>query len=130
MDKKLPIQIILDARLPAAQAGSCEIGVELGFPQDCNGGASNWHYLLADNPKKPTLLGSHSTPVLASDGLVEEIIGHAQKTRRATIQELAYATDAGGREAWAVATKDLHRKCLWKHLLFCGRYATHPSLPN
>jgi hypothetical protein len=124
MDKKLPIQIVLDAGLPAALAGCCEIGVELGFPLDCIGGASNWHYLLADTPKKSTLQDSHSSSILSSDVLVEEIISRAQKTRRATIQQLAYATDAGGREAWAVATKDHHRKCLWKYLLFCGRYAT------
>jgi hypothetical protein len=119
MHSKLPVQMLLDACLPAA--GSCALGVELGFPLDCNGSAGNWLYLIANSPPNSAMLHSHATPVLSSDLLVEEIIKHAQESRRATIQQLAYATDTGGREAWAVATKE-NRKRLWKHLLFCGRY--------
>jgi hypothetical protein len=122
MDKQLPIQILLNACLPAA--GGCALGVELGFPLECNSRAGNWHCLLASSPPEPTVLHSNSTLVLSSDVLVEEIIKHAQETRRATIHQLAYATDSGGREAWAVATKE-HRKCLWKYLLCCGRYGSH-----
>ena len=88
--------------------------------------ASNWLHLLANSPPRSALLDMHSTPVLSSDVLVEEIIKHAQDTRRATIQQLAYATDTGGREAWAVATK-ANRKRLWQNLLFCGRYGSHSS---
>jgi hypothetical protein len=124
MHSKLPIQMILDACLPAA--GSDDLGVELGFPLDCNGSAGNWLYLLANSPKQGLQSDSHSTPLLASEWLVEEIIKHAQETQRATIQQLAYATDTGGREAWAVATKE-HRKRLWKYLLFCGRYDARSS---
>jgi hypothetical protein len=119
MDRQLPIQILLQACLPAA--GGCALGVELGFPLDCDSRAGNWHWLLASSPPEPTILNSHLTPVLSSDVLVEAIVKHAQETRRATIQQLAYATDSGGREAWAVATKE-HRQCLWKYLLCCGRY--------
>jgi hypothetical protein len=121
MHKKLPIQIFLEAGLLAAD--SCDLGVELGFPLDCNGRAGNWHYVLANSANKvlqPPKSGSQST-VLAYEWLAEMIIQHAQETRRATIQQLAYATDTWGREAWAVATKE-HRKCIWKYLLFCGRY--------
>ncbi len=131
MHSKLPIQIVLDACLPTA--GSGDLGVELGFPLDCNGSACNWLYLLANSPKQVllsrTYSDSNSTRFLASEWLVEEIIKHAQETRRATIQQLAYATDIGGREAWAVATKE-HRKCLWKYLLFCGRYRSSCAFQN
>jgi hypothetical protein len=140
MHSKLPIQILLDACLHTA--GSGELGIELGFPLDCNGSAGNWLCLLAHSPKQVLLSppkesfvlsptasrvpsstppDSHSTSILRSEWLVDKIITRAQDSRRATIQELAYATDAWGREAWAVATKE-HRKCLWKYLLFCGRY--------
>jgi hypothetical protein len=131
MHSKLPIQMILDACLPAA--GGDDLGVELAFPLDCNGSAGNWLYLLADSPKQdlqpPSNSDSHSTPLLRSEWLVEEIIKHAQETQRATIQQLAYATDTGGREAWAVATKE-HRKRLWKYLLFCGRYRSSCTFLN
>jgi hypothetical protein len=120
MDKQLPIEILLNARLPAA---SSALGVELAFPLDCKSGSGNWHCLLAHSPPEPTKLDSHVTSVLSSDVLVEEIIKHAQNTRRATIEQLAYATDSNCREAWAVATKE-NRKCLWKYLLCCGRYAS------
>jgi hypothetical protein len=130
MHSKLPIQILLDACLHTA--GSGELGVELGFPLDCNGSAGNWLSLLANSPKQvlPSPLEAvssstppelHSTSMLRSEWLVDAIITRAQDSRRATIQELAYATDTWGREAWAVATKE-HRKCLWKYLLFRGRY--------
>ncbi len=133
MHSKLPIQIFLDVCPPAASRH--EVGVELGFPFDCNGGADNWLCLLAHSPPKApcppkaAALDCYSPkgmPVLAAEWLVEAIIKYSEETRRATIQQLAYATDAAGREAWAVATK-ANRKCLSKYLLFCGRYATLSS---
>jgi hypothetical protein len=131
MHSKLPIQTFLD--ICPSWAFSHDVAVELGFPLDCNGHADNWLCLLAHGPHKVTgspeatpstgpACSTEGTPLVLAEWLVEEIIKHAQETGRTTVQQLAYATDSGGREAWAVATK-ANRNCLRKYVLFCGRHA-------
>jgi hypothetical protein len=103
---KLPIQLLLESSFSSPER--TRLQVLLGFPYDVNGLADNWHCLL-QHPES-----------CDSEDSVTAIILEAKMNRGLSIEQVAYATDAMGREAHAVATTS-NRRCLWRHLLLLGR---------
>jgi hypothetical protein len=109
---KLPIELLLQN--PYAIPDRSKLEVLLGFPHNVEGFADNWLGLL-----------QHPTENAGGEDAVEAIIQEAKRNRGVTIEQLASATDSSGREAYAVATKS-KRRCLNKHLLLLGRFASCP----
>jgi hypothetical protein len=111
-DFKLPIELLLQR--PYTLPDRSRLEVLLGFPHNVEGLADNWLGLL-----------QHPTENEDGERAVEAIVQEAKRNRGVTIEQLASATDSSGREAYAIATKS-KRRCLNKHLLLLGRFASRP----
>jgi hypothetical protein len=105
-NSKLPIQLLLESSYSSWPRGRLEVLLAFPFHVDA---ADNWLCLLQHEAQ------------CSVDRSVQAIIEEAKNSGRATIEQLVYAKDTQGREAWAVATA-AKRRPLWGQLLLVGRY--------